>query len=52
MNGPGWTPEVSEYFDKVYLQPPEESEVTEEEVQDAEDRYQEELCERFKSGDL
>jgi hypothetical protein len=51
VNGPGFDAKTAAEFDKT-LDPPELSEVSEEEIQDAEDRYQEDLCERFKSGDL
>lgn len=51
MMGPGFDAKTAAEFDR-YLDPPEFSEVTEEEIQDAEDRHNEELVERFKSGDL
>lgn len=51
--GPGgWTPEVARIHDDVFLQPPEESDLTPQEIQAIEDAHQEELYDRWKERDL
>ena len=52
MNGPGYSPEVARLHDDVFLQPPEESDVTAQEIQAIEDAHQEELYDRWKERDL